>query len=123
MHFIFNLRNKTLAWILTGLSLYTCLQLFAHIKAIRARPVIINDDSFEIHNGLAGDAYIDFENIEKIELSTKKPAGKKSVKISLLQGLENHNVIVHLKKPVEATKIFGIIKYTDTSSLFSLITQ
>ncbi len=110
VHFLLMLWNKTIAWTLTGLSVYTCIQLFAHIRAIKARPIILNADSIEIHNGLAGDAFIQVENIEKIEISSKNPGNRESIKISLLQGLENHNIVVYLKKPIEVTKIFGIKK-------------
>ena len=118
VHFLLSLWSKTIAWMLTGLSFYTCLQLFAHIRALKARSIIINSNSFEVHNGLAGDAFIQFDNIEKIELSNKKPMGRESIKISLLKGLENHNTVVYLKTPIEVTKIFGIKKKTDTILFF-----
>ncbi|MEP7230324.1 MAG: hypothetical protein ABI691_08740 [Ginsengibacter sp.] len=114
VHFLLSLWSKTIAWVLTGLSFYTCIQLYAHIKAIKARPIIINNDSLEIHNGLAGDAYIQFDNIEKFELSKKIPQDRSPVKIALLKGLENHNIVVYLKTPIQVTKIFGIKKNTDT---------
>ncbi len=114
VHFLISLWSKTTAWVITGLSLYTCIQLFAHIRAIKARPIIIKTDSFEVHNGLAGDACIQFDNIEKIEMSNKKPTGRESIKISLLKGVESHNIVVYLKTPIEVTKIFGIKKQTDT---------
>jgi hypothetical protein len=117
-HFIFSLWNKTAAWILTGLSFYTCLQLFAHIKAIKARPIVINRDALEIHNGLAGDAYIQFDNIEKIELSNKIPLNRNAIKIALIKGFENHNAVIYLKEPIRVTKIFGIKKETDTVLFF-----
>ncbi len=118
VHFLLTVWSKTIAWVITGLSLYTCLQLFAHMRAIKARPIVINAHSFEVHNGLAGDAFIQLDNIEKIERSNKKPVGRESIKISLLKGLENHNVVVYLKKPVEVTKIFGIKRETDTVLFF-----
>ncbi len=118
VHFLLSLWSKTIAWILTGLSLYTCLQLFAHIRAIKARPIIINSNSFEVHNGLAGDAFIQFSNIEKIEFSNKKPGDRESIKVSLLKGLENHNIVVYLKNSIEVTKIFGIKKQTNTVLFF-----
>ncbi len=113
VHFLLILWSKTIAWVVTALSIYTCLQLFAHIKAIKARTTIINKDSLEIHNGLAGDAYIMFDNIEKFELSKKIPQGRNPIKIALLKGLENHNVVVYLKTPIQVTKVFGIKKTTD----------
>ena len=114
VHFLLRLWNNATAWVVTALSLYTCIQLFAHIKATKARPIIINNDSLEIHNGLAGDAYISFDNIEKFELSKKIPQHRNPVKIALLKGLENHNVVVYLKTPIQVTTIFGIKKTTDT---------
>ena len=114
VHFLLRLWSNTTAWVVTALSLYTCIQLYAHIKATKARPIIINKDSLEIHNGLAGDAYISFDNIEKFELSKKIPQGRSPIKIALLKGLENHNVVVYLKTPIHVTKIFGIKKTTDT---------
>jgi hypothetical protein len=114
VHLVLNLWSNTIAWILTALSVYTCLQLFAHIKAIKARPIIINSNSLEIHNGLAGDALIDFGNIEKFELSEKMPLNCNPIKISLLKGIEDHNIIMYLKAPIEVNKVFGIKKVTDT---------
>jgi hypothetical protein len=118
VHFLLSLWNATVAWVLTVLSLYTCIQLFAHVRAIKARPILINATSFEVHNGLAGDAFIHFENIQKIEFSNKKPADRTAIKISLLNGLENHNIVVHLKTPIAVTKVFGIKKQADTVLFF-----
>jgi hypothetical protein len=114
VHFLVRIWNHTFAWVLTGLSLYTCIQLFGHIRAIKARPININNDSLEIHNGLAGDAIIQFDNIEKFELSKKIPEGRKAIKIALLRNFENHNVVIYLKAPIRVTKIFGIQKNSDT---------
>ena len=72
----------------------------------------------QIHNGLAGDAIIEYSNIEKIELSNKMPVGRNPMKIALIKGLENHNCIIYLKQPIEATKVFGIKKSTDTVLFF-----
>ncbi len=117
-HLLIRIWSETWAWIITILSFYTCLQLFGHIRAIKARPIVINKDSLEIHNGLAGDAIIKFDNIEKFELSKKLSTNKKAVKIALINGLENHNIVVHLKEPIVVTKIFGIKKTTDTVLFF-----
>jgi hypothetical protein len=44
--------------------------------------------------------------------------GRESIKMSLLKGLENHNIVVYLKNSIEVTKIFGIKKHTDTVLFF-----
>jgi hypothetical protein len=72
----------------------------------------------EIHNGLAGDAYIEINNIEKFELTNKLPVGRNAIKISLLETLEGHNCVVYLKQPIEVTKIFGIRKWANTILFF-----
>ncbi len=113
VHFLISNWSKSAAWIITGLSIYTCLQLYAHIRAIKARPITMNYNSIGIHNGLAGDAYIQFTNIEKYELSGKMPVGRKAIKISLLKTMEGHNCVVYLKQPIRVTKIFGIRKWAD----------
>lgn len=118
MHFLLAIWSKIGAWIITGLSLYTCVQLFAHIKAVRSRPIRINADTLYIHNGLAGDAHIDICNIEKIEMTTKWPVDRDAIKISLLKTIEGHNCVVYLKKPMQVTKIFGIKKWADTVIFF-----
>ena len=51
-------------------------------------------------------------------MSNKKPGDRESIKISLLKGLENHNIVVYLKTPIEVTKIFGIKTQTDTVLFF-----
>jgi hypothetical protein len=86
---------------------------------VKARPVIFNNGYLEVRNGLAGDASIRFQNIEKFELTKKMPTDKKAVKLSLLKTLEAHNCIIYLKQPIEVTKIFGIRKNTRTV-LFSV---
>ncbi len=116
-HLLLGLWNEVGAWVATGLSLYTCLQLFAHIRAISLRPIQIKDNTITICNGLAAEASIDFDNIEKFELTTKPPQDTKAIKIALLKGLEEHNVVLYLKEPIQVTLLFGI-KKTATTILF-----
>ena len=118
MHFVLSLWNHTVAWVLTVLSFYTCLQLYAHIKAIKARPLNLSDDSLKIYNGLAADALIKYSNIEKFELSGKMPFAREAIKMALIKGLENHNCIIYLRQPIHVTKIFGIKKWTNTVLFF-----
>ena len=110
MHFLIRIWSAKAAWILTILGFYTCMQLFAHIRAIKARPVIINDDVLQLRNGLAGDATVLINNIEKIELTNKMIPGVSAVKLGLTKTLEDHNIALYLKHPVHVTSFFGIQK-------------
>ena len=118
VHFLLVRWNPTAAWIIFGLSAYSCLQLFAHIRAVVARPITVNECAVEIHNGLAGDASIAFDIIERIELNNKLPQEHNAIKIALINGLENHNCIIYLKQPLEVTKVFGIKKQADAVLFF-----
>ena len=111
MDFLFLLWSKTAAWILTGLSFYTCLQLLAHIRALASRPILLTQDYLLLRNGLmGGDALIPLQSIAKIEgVSKSYPATGVGVqKLALIKGLENHNTAIYLKHPVGLTKAFGI---------------
>jgi hypothetical protein len=111
LHFLLLQWNSTAAWILTGLSLYSCLQLFAHMRAIKARPVLIAENGILLRNGLlGGDAQIDFENISKVEIIKKSPQSGNAVKLSLFKGLENHNIQLQLIHPIKVNKAFGITR-------------
>jgi hypothetical protein len=57
-HFLIGPWQKKAAWIFTALSAYAILQLYAHAKAIKARPVIIRNGSLEVRNGLAFLRYV-----------------------------------------------------------------
>ncbi len=109
MHFVFMLWNHTVAWILTGLSIYTSLQLFAHIRALSTRPTMIVGNDFIIRHGLmGGDVVMPLSNIESIVENSKLIPGKETVKIAFINGLEKHNIAIFLKEPVTVIKGFGI---------------
>ncbi len=118
VHFLLRMWNSNAAWVITVLSFYTCMQLYAHMKAVKARPIQLTADAINIHNGLAGDALIIYNNIEKIELNNKQPNSANAIKIALIIGLENHNCIIYLKQPIQVTKVFGIKKQADTILFF-----
>jgi hypothetical protein len=90
MHFIFQLWNKTAAWILTGLSIYTCMQLFAHIRSLKIRTTILTENELLIRHGLlGGDVLIALTNIASIEESDKPLSGAGVVNMAFIKGLEN----------------------------------
>ena len=118
LHFLLMLVSPILAWILTGLSLYTCIQLFAHIRAITSRVIKINNNILELRMGLAADAEIHLSNIKSIEIISKESIEKDVVKISLLQKLEPQNMMIELYESVEITKLYGIKRYSKRISFF-----
>jgi hypothetical protein len=111
LHLLIGLWSKTVAWTMTGLGLYTCLQLFAHIRALRTRPILLSGTNLILRNGiLGGDAVVPLQQIEKIEFITKPFTGAGVVKLAFIPGLEKPNTALYLKEQVELTKPFGIIR-------------
>ena len=110
-HLLVQLWNQTAAWILTGLSVYSCLQLLAHIRAIKARPSMITDTTLILRNGLlGGDAIVPLDRIDRVEFSTKDITDHNTISMALMKSIENHNVVIYLKEPIIVTKAFGIKK-------------
>lgn len=118
MHFVFALIDNVFAWVLTGLSLYTCLQFFAHIRAVKLRPINIESNILNLHMGLASDASIDISNIQTIELTTKDYDDNDLIKISLFKKLESHNIRIELYEPIEVIKMFGLKKESKSILFF-----
>ena len=96
------------AWILTGLSAYTMLQLYAHMRAIKARPIGVKDGMLYLRNGLAADVCIDIDNIEEITLTTRTVRGEEALKLALFGALEGHSMRIRLRQPVTVVRMFGV---------------
>lgn len=118
MHFVFLLWNKTAAWILTALSCYSCLQLFAHTRALKIRTTFISDQHLFIRNGILGaEAMIAINNIKSVAMISVAERGKDILPMGLFSKLEKNNVIIHLKEPVTVIKAFGTRKEGKSLSL------
>ncbi|WCO00720.1 hypothetical protein [Psychroserpens ponticola] len=111
--------NTTFAWILTGLSIYSALQIIGIIRSVPKRPIAINDNELILRFGILSETIIPIEDIETIALADSSDFDKeKSTKtLSLLGELENSNVVIQLKTPQHLHFIYGKSK-TYTKLLF-----
>ncbi|WP_196884894.1 hypothetical protein [Aureivirga sp. CE67] len=111
MHFLLQQWSSLAAWILSGFSLYTCLQFFGFLKSISKRPILVTENSLILRNGIMNETNILFEDIDSITYSSKDlEENKLSVKLAMLGELEGHNVILKLKKENELVGIYGLRK-------------
>ncbi|HVU54246.1 MAG TPA: hypothetical protein VHD83_04290 [Puia sp.] len=108
LHFLIARWSVVAAWVLTGLSAYTMLQLYAHMRAMRARPIQMKDGKLYLRNGLAADVCIEINAIEEITLTTRMVRGEEVLKLALFGALEGHTVRVRLCQPVTVVRMFGI---------------
>uniref|UniRef100_UPI00404929E2 hypothetical protein n=1 Tax=Fulvivirga sp. TaxID=1931237 RepID=UPI00404929E2 len=97
------------AWILSGLSIYTALQLLGFARSLAARPISIVENSVNLKYGIMNEVSITFDEIESIEISSRElDKGKLEKKLSLLGELESHNVIIQLKNEQQLVGLYGM---------------
>jgi hypothetical protein len=111
LHFLLARWSIVAAWILTGLSVYTAIQVFGFAKSLTKRPISINQESLTLKYGILNEVEIPFSDIDKVELSRKSLEKNDLTKtLSPLGELESHNVIIHLKKENELVGLYGMKK-------------
>jgi len=108
LHFLIVRWSVVTAWILTGLSAYTMLQLYAHMRAMKARLIQVRDGMLYLRNGLAADVCVRIDTIEEITLTTRTVRGEEALKLALFGALEGHTVRIRLSEPVTVVRMFGI---------------
>ena len=101
--------SETTAWILTAVSMYLVIQIFAHLRALKRRFIRINDHELLLKYGLFGDMQIHLNDILSVELTSNEVyvAGQKVEKLAFLGDLESHNVAIHFKKKQRLEKPYG----------------
>ena len=111
--------NEILAWVVFGLSLYTGLQIFGHLKALTKRKSYIQDGYLHLKYGLFGDTSIPIASIDKVEKTRKsfESETQKVRRLALLGEIEGHNLILHLKESQQLKSAYGITKAFDVLML------
>lgn len=99
------------AWIISGISIYTAIQVLGFLKSFFIRPILVGENSVFFRYGILNEAEVPFSDIENIELTQKIPDEAGLVrKLSPLGDLESHNVIIKLRREHELAGIYGIKK-------------
>ncbi|MEM1323153.1 MAG: hypothetical protein AAGG75_23005 [Bacteroidota bacterium] len=118
VHLLLERWSPLAAWILTFLSIYTCLQVFGIIRSLPKRPIAIREDRLELRFGILSETDIPLEFIERVENSRKRIDLKKGgVKSSTLDDLESHNTIIYLKEEHKLSGFYNIKKRFHTIAL------
>ena len=110
-HFLLIQWSNVAAWILSGISAYTAIQVFGFSRSLAQRPISINENSVTLRYGIMNEVEVNIADIETVELSKKPLADDtSSCTLSPLGELESHNMMLHLKTEQELTGIYGIRK-------------
>lgn len=107
--------------ILGILSAYNTLQVIAVMKSLSKRPCYIDIEKKQLvlKFGILSKAVIPFENIEKIEISSKELPEKTTIKyFSPFGSSLGHNLIVHLKNEISFTYFYGFTKKATSLAIF-----
>ena len=101
--------NPLFAWILTGLTFYSALQLIGIIRSIPKRPITVNPNELVLRFGMLSETIIPYHTIKSIGFANSLDfdKNKKTKTLSLLGELENSNIVIHLKTPQELNFIYG----------------
>ncbi|WP_237276179.1 hypothetical protein [Tenacibaculum ovolyticum] len=105
--------NVIVAWLLTVLSIYTCLQLFSLMRSLSKIPIEVDLTSkiLTLKYGFFSEAVIPFENIKSIDLTEKDlPTDKSIIPFSPLGNLDTHNIVIHLNKKAVFKSFYGMKK-------------
>lgn len=111
MHLVIHKWNPTLAWVLTGLSIYATIQFCSFSRSLSRRPIKITPDNLSIKYGLLAEVEIPLSHIDKIELSRKSLSKNKLYqKVSPFGDLESHNIVISLNEEMKLKRLYGLKK-------------
>ncbi|WP_305981738.1 hypothetical protein [Roseivirga thermotolerans] len=110
LHYWLMIISPTLAWILTGISIYSLFFIFGDRNAMRHRPIFLDQDSLSINIGIRWSFELPYHLIDKIELREGDAHSEKFVNLS---SFGHGNVVISLREKLHVQGIYGIKKSTD----------
>jgi len=117
VHYFLSLWSVTVAWVVTGLTLYVMIWLLGDYKAIKHMPIRINDTHLFIRIGVRSKVDIALSNIDTI-LSNVKEENKESYTHFVLMPTVDANIYMTLKEKVYIKGILGSKKGVDNVALY-----
>lgn len=113
VHFLIQLWSDKVAWVLTFISFYTCMQIIALLRSMPQRLIEIDRDRKIIHlrYGFFSQTSIPIGEVSKLFKHRKTlPTNKSVVSFSPLEDLDGHNVIIETTSENVAHRLYGIKK-------------
>lgn len=111
LHFLLLKWSPVAAWILTGLSTYTAIQIIGFAKSLSKRPISLETNTLTLRYGILNETQISYSDIDSVVLSKKELEKDKLIQtLSPLGALESHNVLITLKRENTLTGFYGMKK-------------
>ncbi len=108
-HLLLTQWSVTAAWIFSGLSLYSGLQVLGIFKSLARRPVVLENGRLHLQYGLLNELVISGENIVSLERITGT-AEEDVPSLSPLGQLEEKNMLITLREPQDMRGLYGLKK-------------
>lgn len=111
VHLLITQWSSTIAWVLTGISIYTIMQIFGFAKSLYFRPISIGNNHLYLRHGIFSEVEVPLSEIEKIGLSKKVIEANSATRtLSPFNKIESYNIILHVKSELTLTGFYGIRK-------------
>ncbi|KAA1245259.1 hypothetical protein [Aquimarina sp. RZ0] len=119
LHILLIRWSTVAAWIITGLSIYSGIQIFGFLKSIYNRPILIQDGKLYLRYGIMSETSIDINNIVSVTISSASiEFNDKIRKLSPFGELESHNVLITVHKENALFGLYGMKKSFKTLALY-----
>lgn len=111
IHILVDQWSSTMAWIFTGLSIYTLLQIFGFAKSLEFRRIYFDKEKLYLRSGILGEVDIPISEIESIKiLSEKIELNTYTKSLSPFYNIEKPNIILKVKNEHILKGLYGIEK-------------
>lgn len=111
LHLVLEKWNVYVAWVFSGLSIYTAIQILGFAKSLSKRPISLDCSDLILRYGIMNEARIPYGDIESVHLSRKAlEKNDLTTTLSPLGGFESHNVVIRLKREYTLMGFYGIKK-------------
>lgn len=111
VHLLVHQWSSTVAWVLTFLSAYACLQIIALLRSMNSRLFIIDAEQnlLKLKYGFVNYTNIPLDKIKEVRPHRRTlPSDKRVIPLSPLDLLDSHNIIIDLKDTHLLHRIYGL---------------
>ncbi len=110
-HILLQTWSETAAWVLSGLSVYSGLQVFGLMRSMSKRPIVVANEYLELRYGIFGEATIPLKEIKEVKvIYGELPEDKKIIRLCPMGSLESPNMVLHLRSDQVLHRFYGLRK-------------
>lgn len=109
IHYLLYINNlHLLNGVLLFINIYTIVFILGHIRAMKIKPIVIDNQTLFLNNGIFISEKILIDSIESIYSVNDFPKNQDGLKIGLIGKLEPINTVIELKNDITFTLFYGI---------------